>query len=195
MKKLSAVFALIAIGFSGALRAATYEVDPSHSHIGFAVRHMVVATVRGTFDEYVGSFNYDPENPANFSASATIKTASINTRNAKRDDHLRSPDFFDAEQFPEIKFETTGAELAGDQLVVRGNLTMRGVTKEIILPLTFSGIVKDPWGNTRVGFEGSTTINRQDWGISWSKTLDTGGLVVSDDVKIELSVEGIQKSE
>lgn len=180
---------------SGPILAATYDVDPSHSTIGFAVRHMVVTTVRGTFNEFQGQFTYDPENPAAFSASAVIQTASIDTRNRKRDDHLRSEDFFDAAKYPEITFETTGAEQSGDQLIVRGNLTMRGVTREISIPITFSGPVTDPWGNTRVGFEGSTTINRQDWGISWSRTLDNGGLVVSDEVRIEINIQGILKED
>lgn len=194
MKK--SVLALLAFGlYAGAAHAATYKVDASHSHIGFAVRHMMVATVRGNFNEFDGSFSYDPENPAAFSASAVIKTASIDTRNARRDDHLRNEDFFDAPNHPEITFETTAAEVVDDKLHVRGNLTMRGVTREITLPLTFSETVTDPWGNVRVGFEGSTTINRQDWGISWSKSLDTGGLVVADEVKIEIHIEGIKQDE
>jgi polyisoprenoid-binding protein YceI len=106
---------------------------------------------------------------------------------------LRNQDFFDAPKYPEITFESTGVEVTDEGLNLRGNLTMRGVTREIVIPITVHGPITDPWGNVRAGFEGKTTINRQDWGISWSKTLDSGGLVVSDEVVIEISVEGIQK--
>ncbi len=194
--KRQIMMAMMMAGLSaGVAQSASYTVDASHSYVGFSVRHMVVTTVRGSFDEFMGSFDYDPENPAAFTASAVIKTASIDTRNAKRDDHLRNEDFFDAPNHPEITFETTGAEVVGDKLHVSGNLTMRGVTKGITIPVTFSEQVTDPWGNVRIGFEGSTTINRQDWGISWSKSLDAGGLVVSDEVTIELNIQGIQKKE
>lgn len=190
------MMAMMMAGLSaGVAQSASYTVDASHSYVGFSVRHMVVTTVRGQFNEYEGAFDYDPENPAAFTASAVIKTASIDTRNTKRDDHLRNEDFFDAPNHPEITFETTGAEVVGDKLHVRGNLTMRGVTKEITIPVVFSEQVTDPWGNVRIGFEGSTKINRQDWGISWSKNLDAGGLVVSDEVTIELNIQGIQKKE
>lgn len=192
MKK--AIITLVAFSaFALAGRAAEYDVDPSHSYIGFAVRHMVVATVKGSFNEYEGRFEYDPQNPLAFKASATIQAASIDTRNKRRDDHLRNEDFFDVAKYPQITFESTGIEPAGDKYLLKGNLTMRGVTREISIPLTFNGPITDPWGNIRAGFEGSTVINRQDWGISWSKTLDTGGLVVSDEVTIEISIEGIQK--
>jgi len=188
-----AVLAL-ALGLAApVVNAETYEIDASHSSIGFSVRHMIVSTVRGSFGEFTGSFEYDAAKPADTKASAVIKTASIDTRNAKRDDHLRNEDFFDAPKFPDITFETTRVEADGGTLTLFGNLTMKGVTKEIALPFTFHGPITDPWGNVRAGFEGSTTINRQDWGISWSKNLDGGGLVVSDEVKLEISIEGIKK--
>ncbi len=194
MKKL--MIAVLAAGLStGVIQAANYSIDVSHSHIGFAVRHMVVTTVRGNFNEFEGQFTYDPENPTAFTASAVIKTESIDTRNKKRDDHLRNEDFFDAPNHPEIRFETISSEMVDGKLHVRGNLTMRGVTREITLPLTFSETITDPWGNVRIGFEGSTTINRQDWGISWSKQLDTGGLVVANNVTIEVNIEGILNKE
>lgn len=188
-----AVLAL-ALGLAApVVNAETYEIDASHSSIGFSVRHMIVSTVRGSFGEFTGSFDYDAAKPADTKASAVIKAASIDTRNAKRDDHLRNEDFFDAPKFPDITFETTRVEADGGTLTLFGNLTMKGVTKEIALPVTFHGPITDPWGNVRAGFEGSTTINRQDWGISWSKNLDGGGLVVSDEVKLEISIEGIKK--
>lgn len=175
--------------------AATYEIDASHSDIGFGVRHMVISTVRGSFGDFAGSFEYNPEDLASFSASASIKVASIDTKNAKRDDHLRNADFFDAPQHPEITFATTRVEPSAEGLVLYGDLTMKGVTKEIALPITLHGPITDPWGNVRAGFEGSVVINRQDWGISWSKAMDQGGLVVDDKVTITVSVEGIEKKE
>lgn len=184
----------LALGLAApAAQAETYEIDASHSSIGFSVRHMVVSTVRGSFGEFTGSFTYDAAAPADTKAAAVIKTASIDTRNAKRDDHLRNEDFFDAPKHPDITFETTRVEVDGETVTLFGNLTMKGVTKEIALPVTFHGPITDPWGNVRAGFEGSTSINRQDWGISWSKNLDGGGLVVSDEVKLDISIEGIKK--
>lgn len=189
LKMVAAGLVLAAPG----VRAATFDVDASHSGIGFAVKHMVVSTVRGTFDDYTASFEFDAADPASLKGSATVKTASINTRNGKRDDHLRGPDFFDAAQFPEITFATTRTEATADGVVLHGNLTMRGVTKEIALPVTINGPVTDPWGNVRVGFEGKAKINRKDWGINWSKAMDNGSLVVSDEVTLDIAIEGIQK--
>ena len=184
------VGALVAVPVA---QADTYEIDASHSGLGFATKHMVISTVRGSFEEFTGSFEYDGKDAASLKASATIKTASIGTKNAKRDDHLRSPDFFDATQFPEITFVSTRTEATADGAILHGNLTMRGVTKEIALPVVISGPVTDPWGKSRVGLEGKAKINRKDWGINWSKSMDNGGLVVSDDVTLEIAVEGIKK--
>ncbi len=176
-------------------RAATYEVDASHSDIGFGVRHMVVSTVRGSFGDYSGSFEYNPDDLGSFRASAVIKTAGIDTRNTRRDDHLRNEDFFDAAKFPEITFNSTRVEPSGEGLVLYGDLTMKGVSREIALPITLHGPVTDPWGKVRAGFEGSVVVNRQDWGISWSKTMDQGGLVVDDKVTISVSIEGVEKKD
>ena len=176
-----------------AARAATFEIDVSHSSLGFGVKHMVVSTTRGTFADFAGTFDFDPADPASLSASVTIQTASVNTGNAKRDDHLRTSDFFDAQQFPQITFVSTRAEATADGVVLYGNLTMRGVTKEIALPLEITGPITDPWQKVRVGLEGKTRINRRDWGISWSKSMDNGGLVVGDEVTLEIVVEGMQK--
>ncbi|MCZ7592422.1 MAG: YceI family protein [Kiritimatiellae bacterium] len=129
---------------------------------------------------------------ASFAASATIPVAGIDTRNKDRDDHLRSPDFFDAEKYPEIKFNVTRVDVNGGDPVLYGDLTMKGITKEIQLPVFVSGPVKDMAGNMRAGFEGATRINRQDWGVSWSKTLDGGGLVVDDFVRITVNIEGVK---
>lgn len=188
----SIVSVILGLGLIASTAGAdTYKVDPSHSEIGFSVRHMLVSNVRGAFDGIDGSFFYNPEDLGSFTASATIPAASIDTRNADRDDHLRNADFFDVEQFPEISFKTTRVDISGEDPVLYGDLTMKGVTKEIRLPITLSGPVTDMAGKQRAGFEGSTKINRQDWGISWSKTLDGGGLVVSDEVKISVNIEGV----
>lgn len=185
---------VLALGLLGSVtHAATYEVDVSHSSIGFSVRHMVISNVRGNFKEFGGSIEYTGESAADTKASANVVVASIDTDNQKRDDHLRSADFFDAEKFPAITFTTTRVDGTLPNVTLVGNLTIRDVTKEISIPVEFVGPVTDPWGNQRIGMSGSTTINRQDFGVSWSKSMDNGGLVVSDEVKLVLDVEAIQK--
>ena len=190
----SAAAVLVALAGSAATSSAAdkYTVDPSHSSIGFAVRHMVVSKVKGYFNEYTATILYDDKDITKSSAEVTIKTASIDTRDAKRDEHLRTPDFFDAAKYPEITFKSKRIEKSGEGFVAVGDLTMRGVTKEIQLPFTFAGVVTDPWGNTRLGLSASTKLNRQDYGVSWSKSLDSGGLVVSDDVEIAIEIEAIK---
>lgn len=177
---------------SPVVRAATYDLDASHTTVGFGVRHMVVTTVHGKFNEFKGSLEVS-EAGAIEKVSATITAGSVDTDNADRDKHLRSPDFFDAEKFPSLTFESKKVEKSGEAYNVTGDLTIRGVTKEITLPLTLSGPITDPWGNVRVGVEGQTKINRKDYGLVWNKTLDGGGLVVGDEVTINISAEAIQK--
>jgi polyisoprenoid-binding protein YceI len=193
MKYTSIMMAALLAVSAGSASAASYDLDASHSTIGFGVKHMVVTTTKGQFTEYAGGFEYDSANPASLKAQATIKVASVDTGNAKRDDHLRNADFFDVATHPDITFVSTGAVAEGDQVVLTGNLTIKGVTKEIKLPLTVNGPITDPWGNVRVGLEGKAKINRQDFGVTWSKTMDGGGLVVGDDVTLDIVVEGIQK--
>lgn len=170
--------------------AATYQVDAVHSQVHFTVPHLVFFKVRGEFLDYVGSVEVD-DNMKITAASATIKVASIDTREAKRDAHLRSADFFDAENHPEITFVTTRIESAGEEITAHGKLTIRGVTREVALKGRFLGQNTDPWGNARAGFEASATINRQDYGLTWNKALETGGVVVGDEVVIALEVEAI----
>jgi polyisoprenoid-binding protein YceI len=185
---LAALAAFAATGTA----ADKYSADPAHSSIGFAVKHMVVSKVKGYFNDYTVDIVYDDKDITKSSVVVAIKTASIDTKQAKRDDHLRSPDFFDAAKFPEITFKSKRIEKSGDGYAAVGDLTMRGVTKEITLPFTFAGVVTDPYGNTRLGLSGGTKINRQDYGVSWSKSLDNGGLVVSDDVEIEVEIEAVK---
>jgi len=171
---------------------ARYDVDMDHSTIGFSVAHMVVSKTTGRFMEATGVVEMDAEARQFKTIEATIKTASINTTHQKRDSHLRAPDFFDVEQFPTITFKMKTYQTAGDRYTAVGDLTLRGVTREITLSGTFNGVSKDPWGNTRAGFAATGKINRKDFGMVWNKTLDTGGVAVGEDVTIQLDIECIK---
>lgn len=185
--------ALCAAAVAAPVLADTYDLDASHTTLGFGVKHMVVSTTKGKFDEYKGEIQYDPANLADFKASATIQVKSVNTRDEKRDEHLRGADFFDAAKFPEITFASTKLEKTADGHALHGKFTIKGVTKDVVIPVTVNGPITDPWGNQRLGIEGGFTIARKDYGLTWSKTMDGGGLVVGDDVKIELSIEAIKR--
>jgi polyisoprenoid-binding protein YceI len=185
--------AVLALGtFVPAFAADTYNIDTAHSSVGFAVKHLVISTVKGSFTDYSGTIQYDEKNPAASSVDVTIKTASINTGNDKRDAHLRNADFFDAEKFPEIKFVSKKVVQKANVYEMTGNLTMKGVTKEVVIPFTLAGPIQDPWGGTRMAAEGSLTINRQDYGVSWTGGAKAGEAVVSDEVKIDLNIEAMK---
>lgn len=185
---------LLAAGLAGSsVYAATYKVDDAHTTIGFSVRHMMVSNVRGHFGESTGTIEFDEADPSALTASAEIQVKSISTDNEKRDEHLRGPDFFDADANPIITFATTRVEGTLPNLTLIGNLTIKGTTKEISLPVELSGPIVNPWGQTIIGLSGSTKINRQDFGISWSKALDGGGVVVGDEVKINIEIEAIRQ--
>ena len=169
--------------------AETYTIDPAHTSFAFTVKHMMISNVPGEFDKFNGQIIYSPDDLANSKANVTIDVASINTRIEKRDAHLKSPDFFDAAQFPTITFVSTKFT----PTAITGNLTMKGVTKEITIPVTISGPVKTMMGSNAIGITGSVTVNHQDYGINWNKTLDQGGLAVSNDVLINISIEADQK--
>jgi len=190
-KKLLVLLLVLAFWAANSLAAEKYEIDPVHSNIGFTVRHMVIAKVTGRFKDVSGVIFYDEGDITRSSVNVRIKVVSIDTDNETRDNHLRSADFFDAENYPEITFASKRIEKEGDGYVAIGDLTIRGVTKEIALPFRFLGKVKDPRGNTRVGFEAETTLNRFDYGVKWDKTLETGGLIVSKEVQVELAVEAV----
>jgi polyisoprenoid-binding protein YceI len=171
----------------------TYTLDPTHSRIGFVARHAMVTKVRGSFDEFEGSGHFDLEDPSKSRLQVTIQAASIDTRNADRDGHLRSNDFFDMETYPEITFVSTKVERAGDDdYRVTGDLTIKGVTKPVTVDFEYTGAAVDPYQNQRIGFEGKTTINRKDWGVSWNAALETGGVLVSEKVTLELEVSAIK---
>lgn len=173
--------------------AATYQVDPVHSQVEFSVDHLVIFKVNGSFNEYQGVIEADAASKSLTSAKAEIKVASIDTREAKRDAHLLSADFFDAENHPIMTFASKRVEGSGDNITVVGDLTIRGTTKEVALKGSFRGENTDPWGNVRAGFTASTVINRHDYGLSWNKALETGGFVVGDEVTIRLEVQGVRK--
>ena len=171
----------------------TYTIDPTHSRIGFVARHAMVTKVRGSFNEFDGTGSFDAANPTAAQLQLTIKAASIDTRNADRDGHLRSNDFFDMDTYPEISFVSTAVEQTGDdEYQVTGDLTIKGVTKPVTIEFEQTGSARDPFGNLRVGFEGETTINRKDWGLTWNAALETGGVLVSEKIKLEFDVSAIQ---
>jgi polyisoprenoid-binding protein YceI len=167
----------------------TWEIDPIHSTIGFAAKHAMVATTRGHFDSFKGAATIDAAHPEASSAWVEIDAASLTTKTSARDDHLRSPDFFHVEDHPTITFRSTSARVDGDDLVLVGDLTIRGVSKPVEITWEFGGVAKDPFGNVKAGFDGSTTVNRKDWGLNWNAALETGGFLVGDKVKLVLEIE------
>ena len=173
----------------------TYTLDPAHTRIGFVARHAMVTKVRGSFDEFAGTAVLDGANPANSRVEVTIEAASIDTRNAQRDEHLRGNDFLAMQEYPKITFASTGVRQAGETTFeVTGDLTIKGVTNEITIPFEFEGAAKDPFGNERVGFEGSVTINRKDYGVTWNAALEGGGVLVSDKVTLEFEISAIKNA-
>jgi polyisoprenoid-binding protein YceI len=170
-----------------------YIVDPAHSRIGFVARHAMVTKVRGSFTEFEGKVYLDEQSPAQSSARIVIKVHSIDTGNADRDSHLRSNEFFAMDEFPEITFISTAAEKVGDEdFKLTGDLTVKGVTKPVTIDFAYQGTAKDPYGNVRAGFEGKTIINRRDFGVTTNLALETGGVLVSDKITLELDVSLIR---
>jgi polyisoprenoid-binding protein YceI len=168
----------------------THSIDTAHSEIGFSVRHMMFAKVRGQFKTWTANVSYDGADPTKSSFEVAIDTASIDTREAKRDEHLRSGDFFDAEKFPKMVFKTTRIEPAGKgQYKLVGDLTIRDVTHPVTLDVKETGGGKDPWGNERLGFTANGTISRSEWGLKWNQALEAGGVLVSDKVEIDVEVQ------
>ena len=171
----------------------TYAIDPTHSRIGFVARHAMVTKVRGSFNEFEGSGVFDAENPTRSQLQLTIQAASIDTRNADRDGHLRGNDFFDMERYPEIRFASTGVEqLEAENYRVTGDLTIKGVTKPVVVDFEYTGTAVDPFNNVRIGLEGKTTVNRKDWGVNWNAALEAGGVLVSEKVTLEFEVSAIR---
>lgn len=172
----------------------SYAIDPSHSTLGFTARHAMVTKVRGAFNDFEGSVQVDAEDPTRSTARVVIQATSIDTRNADRDAHLRSNDFFAMDEFPTLTFESTEIEKLSDETYrVTGDLTIRGTTKSVSIDFELSGVAEDPWGNTRLGFEGSTTVNRKDFGLTWNTPLATGGVLVGEKVNLEFDLSLVKQ--
>jgi polyisoprenoid-binding protein YceI len=174
--------------------AGDYTIDPTHTRIGFSTRHAMVTTVRGQFTDFSGTAHVDTANPAASAVQLTIVAESIDTGVADRDAHLRSADFFDTDANKQITFTSTKVERDGDEWLVTGDLSLNGVTREVTVPFELTGSARDPFGNLRIGFEGGTTINRKDWGVTWNAALETGGVLVSEKIKLELDVSAIRNA-
>jgi polyisoprenoid-binding protein YceI len=189
MRHILLAAAVLAV-LSPAVSAADYEIDPAHTQVGFKAKH-VVGKVPGRFTKFSGSFTYDAKNPKAWKAEATIDPASINTDVEARDKHLKSDAFFDVEKCPAMTFKSTSvSDVKGDHAKLHGDLTMHCVTKPVVLDLEIGGTAKDPWGNETASFTATATVNRMDWGISWNKALDAGGVLVGEKIDIILEVTG-----
>lgn len=174
----------------------TWQIDSAHSHIYFTARHMMISKVRGQFESFTGSVNYDEQNPTRTTVDVEVDINSLNTKEEQRDNHLRSADFFDAGNHPTLRFQSTKVEqMDEDTGKLYGNLTIRGVSKPVVLDVEYAGQAKSPWGTVSAGFSGSMTINRKDWGLNWNQALETGGMLVGDKIQIEIELELIKEPE
>jgi polyisoprenoid-binding protein YceI len=189
-----AVAASLASALPAAAQQATWSIDPTHSEVGFRVKHLVISKVPGKFTKFEGTITADPKAPTAAAVDLKIDVTSISTADEKRDGHLKSPEFFDAAKFPTMTFKSTKIVATGkDAYDVTGDLTLKGVTKPVTLAVRSNGFVKDPWGNDRAGFEVTGKLNRRDFGINFSAVLEAGGAVVSDEVELLIGIEAIKK--
>jgi len=184
--------ATVKVGLAGV--AGTWNIDPTHTSIGFSVRHAMVSKVRGTFADFSGALTIDGVDLAASSAELTIQAASIDTQNADRDGHLVSADFLDVENFPTLTFTSTAVTVDGPDVAVTGDLTIRGVTRSVTVNYEYIGTSMDPFGFTRVGFEGTAKISRKDFGLTWNAALETGGVLVGDEITLVLDVEAVKQA-
>ncbi|WP_369193557.1 YceI family protein [Streptomyces djakartensis] len=172
-----------------------YTIDPAHSTIGFTARHAMVTNVKGSFKDFTGTLHLDGSDPSRSTASLDVVMDSIDTGNADRDGHLKSADFFKADEFPAMTFRSTGAEaLGGDDYRITGDLTILGTTRPLTIDLEFNGVAKDPFGNERAGFEGKAEILRSEWGLTWNAALETGGVLVSDKIKLTFDISAVRNA-
>jgi polyisoprenoid-binding protein YceI len=172
----------------------TWSIDPAHSHVEFAVRHLMISTVKGRFGVVTGTVKTDEADPAKGEVEVSIDAASIDTREAQRDAHLKSADFFDVERFPTITFRGSRiSDVSGDRFKLTGDLTIHGVTRPVTLDVTSEGRGKDPWGGERAGFSATTKIKRSEFGLTWNQVLETGGIAVGDEIKISLDIEAVKQ--
>jgi len=177
-----------------AVGSTTWKIDPAHTTVEFSAKHLMITTVKGRFSDVEGEIVISDADPSKSSVSATLKSASIDTRTSQRDDHLRSADFLDAANYPEITFRST--RITGDksEFKVTGNLTIRGVTREVTLETTNEGSTKDPWGGDRIAFSATTKIDRRDFGLTWNQAIEAGGVLVGNDVKISIDVQAVKQA-
>jgi len=174
----------------------SWTIDPAHSEVNFTVRHMMISNVRGRFEKFTGTVDFDENNPANTTVDVVIEAASLSTREPQRDGHLRSPDFLDADKFPYLTFKSKRVNVIDSQNAeLVGDLTIRDITREVILDVEYSGMSQSPWGTTNAGFTASTRISRKNWNLNWNVALETGGWLVGDEIKIDLELEIIRQAE
>lgn len=183
------IFLLASLNLNGAV----LKIDKSHSEVGFSIKHLMISNVKGKFQNYSGDLEFDPQTKSFTKFNATVEAASIDTANEKRDKHLRSEDFFNVTKFPELTFKMNSYESDGDEGVLKGDLTIHGVTKKVKLNVEYNGMIKDHRGNTKAGFTIEGKINRKDFGLTWNKALEAGGVVVGDKVKIQIELEALVK--
>ncbi len=173
-----------------------WTIDPAHSEINFSARHMMISTVRGRFEKFSGTVNFDEAVPARSTVDVQIEAASVNTKEGQRDGHLKSPDFFEAEKYPYITFKSKRVQVVdGQHAKLLGDLTIRNITKEVVLDVEYSGQAKNPWGKTSAGFSAQTKINREDWGLIWNQSLETGGVLVGKDITLNIEIEIVKQPE
>ncbi len=173
-----------------------WQIDSAHSEITFSARHMMISTVRGRFEKFSGTVNFDEQKPANTTVDVKIEAASVNTREPQRDNHLKSPDFLDVEQYPYITFKSTRVEVLDDTHAhLYGDMTIRDVTREVMLDVEYAGQAKSPWGTTSAGFSATTTLKRKNWNLNWNVALETGGWLVGEELKINIELEIVKQPE
>jgi polyisoprenoid-binding protein YceI len=171
-----------------------WNIDPAHTRANFTVRHMMISWASGEFDKISGTIDFDPQNPANTSVDVQIEAGSINTRDEQRDAHLKSPDFLNIEKYPYLTFKSKRVEILGENKArLTGDLTIRDITREVVLDVEYAGMVKSPWGTTSAGFTAATKINRKDWNLTWNVALETGGVLVGEMVNITIQLELVRQ--
>lgn len=174
----------------------SWQIDSSHSHINFTARHMMISKVRGSFENFNGTINFDEENPTNTTVNVEVDLSNINTRDEQRDGHLKSPDFFDVENYPTMKFVSTRVERIDENNGrLYGQLTIKDITKEVVLDVEYAGIAKSPWGSESAGFSAAGSLNRKEWGLNWNQALETGGVLVGDKINIEIELELVKQAQ
>ena len=173
----------------------SWKIDPAHSQIQFSVRHMMISNVRGRFESFTGTVEFDEQNPSALSATIEVNAASITTNEAQRDAHLRSADFFAADEYPVVRFVSTGVEWKNaEHIAIHGELTIRDTTRPVTLDAVFAGVARSPWGTTSAGFSARTKLSRKEWNLTWNQVLETGGFLVGDDITLDIDVELVQES-